>query len=122
MIDPSHLNEFVLQTLFKMETVSSMFLSVREGDFLSSIDLKDTISRYCTRSSVIEEAIEVPVGGDSLSVQGPVLWAVNCSSGLHQGVCSCVCNGALPRDSSSQVPGQLAGPRLFGDGGQKERP
>ena len=30
--------------------------------------------------------------------------------------------GALIRHSSSQVPGRLAGPRLFGDGGQKERP
>ena len=40
------------------------------------------------------------------------------SLGCLQGLCM----GALPRDSSSQVPGQLAGPRLFGDGGQKERP
>ena len=30
--------------------------------------------------------------------------------------------GAFPRDSSSQVPGRLAGPHLFGDRGQKERP
>ena len=41
MIDLSHLNEFVLQTPFKMETVNSVLLSVREGDFLASIDLKD---------------------------------------------------------------------------------
>ena len=60
--------------------------------------------------------------GTVCSVQGPVLQAVDCPSGLHKGVCSCVCEGALPRDSSSQVPGRLAGPRLFGDGGQKERP
>ena len=42
MIDLSHLNEFVLQTPFKMETVASVLLSVREGDFLASVDLKDT--------------------------------------------------------------------------------
>ena len=71
---------------------------------------------------VIEEATEVPVGGDSLSVQGPVLQAVDCPSGLHQGVCSRACMGALPQDSSSSVPGRLAGPHLFGGGGQKERP
>ena len=41
MIDLSHLNEFVLLTLFKMETVASVLLSVREGDFLDSINLKD---------------------------------------------------------------------------------
>ena len=75
-----------------------------------------------TLSSVVEEAIEAPVRGDSLSVQGPVIQAVDCPSGLHQGVCGCVCVGALPQDSSSQLPGRLADPRLFGDRGQKECP
>ena len=37
-----------------------------------------------TRSSVFEEPIEVPVDKDSLSVQGPVLRAVDCLSSLHQ--------------------------------------
>ena len=57
-----------------------------------------------TRSSVVEEAIEVPVGRDSLSVQGPVFWTVDCPTGLHLGVCRCVCMGAVPQDSSSSVP------------------
>ena len=42
MIDLSHLNGFVRLTPFKMETVASVLLSVREGDFLASIDLMDT--------------------------------------------------------------------------------
>ena len=42
VIDLFHLNEFVLQTLFKMETVASVLLSVREGDFVAYIDLKDS--------------------------------------------------------------------------------
>ena len=42
VIDLSHLNEFVLQTPFKMETIASVLRSVREGDFLASTDLKDT--------------------------------------------------------------------------------
>ena len=41
VIDLSPLSEFVRQTPFKMETASSVLLSVREGDFLASIDLKD---------------------------------------------------------------------------------
>ena len=41
VIDLSHLNEFVQLTRFKMETVASVLLSVREGDFLASLDLKD---------------------------------------------------------------------------------
>ena len=41
VIDLSHPNEFVQLTRFKMETVASVLLSVREGDFLASLDLKD---------------------------------------------------------------------------------
>ena len=74
-----------------------------------------------TRSSGIEEAIEVLVGRGSLPVQSPVLWTVDCPSGLRQGVCSGFCVGSLPRNLSSQLPGQLAGPCLLGSRGQKER-
>ena len=41
MIDLSHLNDFVQLMPFKMETVASVLLSVIEGDFLASLDLKD---------------------------------------------------------------------------------
>ena len=41
VIDLSHLNDFVQLTPFMMETVASVLLSVREGDFLASLDLKD---------------------------------------------------------------------------------
>ena len=41
VIDLFHLNDFVQLTPFKMETVASVLLSVREGDFLASLDLKD---------------------------------------------------------------------------------
>ena len=41
VIDLSHLNDFVQLTSFKMETDASVLLSVREGDFLASLDLKD---------------------------------------------------------------------------------
>ena len=41
VFDLSHLNGFVQQTPFKMETLASVLLSVRDGNFLASIDLKD---------------------------------------------------------------------------------
>ena len=41
IIDLSPLNSFVLQTKFKMETIASVMTSVREGDFMASLDLKD---------------------------------------------------------------------------------
>ena len=41
VIELSHLNEFIQLTRFKMEIVASVLLSVREGDILASLDLKD---------------------------------------------------------------------------------
>ena len=46
VISLSHLNEFVHLTRFKMETVASVLLSVREGDFLASLDLKDAYFQF----------------------------------------------------------------------------
>ena len=51
MIDLSHLNEFVRLTPFKRETVASVLLSVREGDFLASIDLKDAYFQISVHQS-----------------------------------------------------------------------
>ena len=41
VIDLSPLNRFVRLTPFRMETVTSVLASIREGDFMSSIDLRD---------------------------------------------------------------------------------
>ena len=41
VIDLSPRNGFVRQTPFKMETAALVLLSVQEGDFLASVDLKD---------------------------------------------------------------------------------
>ena len=56
MIDLSHLNEFVRQTPFKMETVASVLLSVREGDFLASIVLKSSrkLLRFLSEGTVYQ--------------------------------------------------------------------
>ena len=51
LIDLSHLNEFVLQSLFRMETAAPVLLSVQEGDFLASIDLKDTYFQISVHQS-----------------------------------------------------------------------
>ena len=56
VIDLSHLNEFVRQTPFKMETVASVLLSVREGDFLASIVLKSSrkLLRFLSEGTVYQ--------------------------------------------------------------------
>ena len=64
---------------------------------------------------IIEEAVEVHVGGDSLPVQSPVLRTVDCSPGLYQGLRGSVSLGTLPRDQTAPLPGRLVGSLLFGE-------
>ena len=85
MIDLSHLNEFVRQTPFKMETVASVLLFIRERDFLASIDLKDAYFQI-----PVHQSSRKPLrflSGDVV-YQFKALWlrTVDCLSGLHQGV------------------------------------
>ena len=67
---------------------------------------------------IIEEAVEVHVGGDSLPVQSPVLRTVDCSPGLYQGLRSSVSLVTLPRDQTAPLSGRLDGSLLFGEEGQ----
>ena len=67
---------------------------------------------------IIEEAVEVHVGGDSLPVQSPVLRSVDCSPGLYQGLRGGVSLGTLPRDQTAPLSGRLVGSLLFGEEGQ----
>ena len=68
--------------------------------------------------SILEEAIEVHVGGDGLPVSSPVFRAVDRSPGLHQGLRSRVSVGALSRDQTSPLSGRLVGSLLLGGGSQ----
>ena len=117
VIDLSHLNDFVQLTPFKMESVASVLLSVREGDFLASLDLKDAYFQI-PNPWIIEEAVEVHVGGDSLPVQSPVLRSVDCSPGLYQSLRGGVGLGSRSRYPTAPLPGRLVGPLLLGEEGQ----
>ena len=61
---------------------------------------------------IIEEAVEVHVGGDSLPVQSPVLRSVDCSPGLYQGLRGGVGLGTRSRDQTAPLPGRLVGSLL----------
>ena len=67
---------------------------------------------------IIEEAVEVHVGGDSLSVQSPVLRTVDCSPVLYQGLRGSVSLGTLPRDQTAPLSGRLVGSLLLGEESQ----
>ena len=67
---------------------------------------------------IIEEAVEVHVGGDSLPVQSPVLRAVDCSPGLYQNLRGGVGLGTRSRDQTAPLPGRLVGSLLLGEESQ----
>ena len=104
VIDLSHLNGFCSANAVQNGDRSLSATLRPRGGFPSFHRLERCVFPN-TRSSVVKEAIEAPVERGSLPIQSPVLWAVDCPSGLHQGVCSSLCVGSLPRDSSSHVPG-----------------
>ena len=72
--------------------------------------------------SIFEEAIEVHVRGDGLSVPSLVLRTVDRSPGLHQSLRGGVSVGTISRDQTSPVSGRLVGPLLLGAGGQAGSP
>ena len=88
VIDLSHLNRFVDVSHFQMETIQSVLLSVRQGDWMASIDLK-------------EAYLQVPVHPESRPLsplcfqgsrppaQNSVLWPLHGSAGLLSGHGSC---------------------------------
>ena len=121
VIDPSHLNDFVQLT--PVQDGNSCFGAVicQRGGFSSFLGSEGCILSDPDRR-IIEEAVEVHVGGDSLPVQSPVLQTVDCSPGLYQGLRGSVSLGTLPRDQTSPLPGRLVGSLLFGEEGQAVSP
>ena len=120
VIDLSHLNEFVHLTLFKMETVASVLLSVREGDFLASLDLKDAY-------------FQIPIHPSSRKLlRFTSEWTVYQFRALCFGlstapqvftrVFAAVSAWVHSQDQTSLVSGRLVDSCLFGAGSQAGRP
>ena len=112
VINLSHLNDVVQDGNSRFGAVicqRGRFSSIlgSEGRVLSDPDPR-----------IIEEAVEVHVGGDSLPVQSPVLRSVDCSPGLYQGLRGGVSLGTLPRDQTAPLPGRLVGSLLLGEESQ----
>ena len=121
MIDLSHLNEFVQLTWFKMETVASVLLSVREGDFLASLDLKDAYFQIPIHPSS-RKLLSFTSDGTVYQFRGLVFQAVDRSPGLYQGLCSRVSMGTHSQDQASTVSGRLVGSCPFGVESQTGHP
>ena len=116
VIDLSTLNLRVCKTPFKMETLQSVLLSVRNGDWMVSIDLKDAY-------------LQVPIHPDSrkylrfvalnqvFQFKALFFWSLYGSAGFHTGHGSGLGHSASPRCPHVQIPGRLVDPgfvSLFG--------
>ena len=114
VIDLSQLNGFVQQTPFKMETVASVLLSVREGDFLASIDLKDANFQIPVHQAS-RKLLRFLLGGLVYQFK-----ALCCRLSTAPQVFTRVF-AAVSAWAHSQVPGRMTGPGFLGGRGQKER-
>ena len=115
VIDLSPLNEFVRQT------TASVLLSVRKGDFLASVDLKDAYFQIPIHHSS-RKLTPFRHGLDGPSVHGVLLRTVNRPAGFHESFRDSIGLGPLPRCSTSPISGRLVGPGLLGDQSQAARP
>ena len=109
VIDLSPLNQFAMQTGFKVETVANVMVSIREDDFTTSLDLKDAYF-----PSGLSEISPLCLVRDRLTVQAAVLRTVDGSSGLHLSFCSSVALGSFPRHQAKSILVRLAGPNGIG--------
>ena len=82
VIDLSPLNRFIRLTPFKMETVASVLASIREDDFMASIDLRDAYFQIPIHR-LSRKWLRFLSGG---VVQGPVLRTICLTTGVHQGI------------------------------------
>ena len=107
VIDPSSLGGFVTLMKFKMETVKSVLGSLRKGDWIFLLDLKDDTSRslaiwnLCI-SLVMSRGMCLPVPCHVFrSLHGPA----SVHKSLHPGFGVGTLEGHVP----SQLPGRFAG-------------
>ena len=107
VIDLLLLNLKVLKTPFKMETLQSILLSVRRGDWMVSIDLKDAYLQVPMHPESKKVSL-VHGGRQSLPIQGSLLWSVHGSAGLHAGHGSSFGDSPQSWNSASALSGRLA--------------
>ena len=109
VIDLSHLNRFVDVSHFQMETIQSALLSVRQGDWMASIDLKEAYLQVPIHpgfSSLSTLRVQRP----RLPVQSAVLWPLHGSAGLHSGHGSCIRYSPFYGDPYEMLSRRLARP------------
>ena len=108
VIDLSHLNRFVDVSHFQMETIQSVLLSVRQGDWMASIDLKEAYLQVPVHPAS-RHFLRFMFRGTVYQFKA-VLWPLHSSAGLHQGHGSCFSYTPFSGYPYASIPRRLAGP------------
>ena len=111
VIDLSHLNRFVDVSHFQMETIQSVLLSVRQGDWMASIDLKEAYLQVPVHPE--SRPFLRFVQGSRFPIQSSVLWTLHGSTGLLSGHGSCFRHSTRYGYLHAQVSRRLASPVIF---------
>ena len=83
IIDLSTLNTFIVSQRFHMETPQSVLRSIRQGDWMISLDLQDAYLQVPIHPESRRYLCFI-MGGIPVPVQGTMLRADNCPSGLYK--------------------------------------
>ena len=106
VIDLSTLNLRIQQTSFKMETLQSVLLSVRPGDWIVSLDLKDAYLQVPMHPDS-RKFLRFMVGGKVYQLKGSLFRSFHGSTSLYQGHGSCVSYSSQDGGTASPVPRRL---------------
>ena len=108
VIDFSTLNLRIQQTSFKMETLQSVLLSVRPGDWMVSPDLKDAYLQVPMHPDSRKFLrFMVGGGGGGVPVPGTLFQLFHGSASFYQGHGSCVSDSTQDRGTTSSLPERL---------------
>ena len=106
VIDLSTLNLGIQQTSFQMETLQSVLLSVRPGDWMVSLDLREAYLQVPMHPDS-RKFLRFMVGGEGVPVQGTLLRLFHGSASFYQSHGSCVSDSTQDGGTTSSLPGRL---------------
>ena len=106
ILDLSPLNKWIVQARFKMLTCQQVLKSLREGDWMVKLDLKDAYLQIPIHPA--SKPFPILVRGKEVSVQGSSIQSDDRPYGFHEGYGdSCFSTSPVGGEDTS-LPGRLA--------------
>lgn len=115
VIDLSSLNNFVENQHFQMENLSSIKTLLKQGEFMTKLDLNDAYLKdaYNSNEPSIAEVSSFHLERQSISIQSPSIWPERSASSVYQTIKTNRSIFKKTRHSSYPVFGRYANYRLL---------